>query len=67
MSIVPELLHLLLDDPPLVVAGGVVVGVHEDAVQVPPQLVLLPQDPVKLGRPELLRNRRPRLNIEIFS
>ena len=66
MSIVPELLHLLLDDPPLVVAGAVVVGVHEDAVQVPPQLVLLPQDSVKLRRPELLCDRRPRLNIEIF-
>ena len=67
VGVVPELLRLLLEDPPLVVAGGVVVGVHEDAVQVPPQLVLLPQDPVKLGRPELLRDRRPRLNIEIFS
>ena len=67
MSIVPELLHLLLDDPPLVVAGAVVVGVHEDAVQVPPQLVLLMQDPINLGHSELLRDRRPRLNIEIFS
>ena len=65
--IVPELLHLLLDDPPLVVAGAVVVGVHEDAVQVPPQLVLLMQDPINLGHSELLRDRRPRLNIEIFS
>ena len=67
MSIVPELLHLLLDDPPLVVAGAVVVGVHKDAVQVPPQLVLLMQDPINLGHSELLRDRRPRLNIEIFS
>ena len=67
VGVVPELLRLLLEDPPLVVAGAVVVGVHEDAVQVPPQLILLPQDPVKLGRPELLRDRRPRLNIEIFS
>ena len=66
MSIVPELLHLLLDDPPLVVAGAVVVGVHKDAVQVPPQLVLLMQDPINLGHSELLRDRRPRLNIEIF-
>ena len=67
VSIVPELLHLLLDDPPLVVAGAVVVGVHKDAVQVPPQLELLMQDPINLGHSELLRDRRPRLNIEIFS
>ena len=66
LGVVVELLHLLLDDPPLVVAGAVVVGVHEDAVQVPPYLVLLPQDPVKLGRSELLHVRSPRLKIEIF-
>ena len=65
MGIVPELLRLLLlDDPPLVVAGAVVVGVHADAVQVPPQLVLLTQDPVNIGHPD---DRRPRLNTEIFS
>ena len=66
VGVVPEFLRLLLEDPPLVAAGGVVVGVHEDAVQVPPQLVLLMQDPINLGHSELLRDRRPRLNIEIF-
>ena len=30
-------------------------------------LVLLAQDPVNLGHPELLRDRWPRLKIEIFS
>ena len=63
VGVVPELQRLVLDDPPLVVPGAVVVGVQEDPIQVPPQLVLLPQDPVKLERPELLRDRRPRLKI----
>ena len=37
-------------------------GVDEDAPQVAGQLVLLPQDPVKLRRPELLRDRGVRLH-----
>ena len=55
LCLVPE--HLSLDGIVLVVEG-----VDEDAPQVPGQLVLFPQDPVKLRRPELLRDRGVRLH-----
>ena len=55
LCLVPE--HLSLDGIVLVVES-----VDEDAPQVPGQLVLFPQDPVKLRRPEFLRDRGVRLH-----
>ena len=55
LGLVPE--HLCL-----VRIVFVVECVNKDTAEVPGQLVLLPQDPVKLGRPELLGDRGVRLH-----
>ena len=65
VGILPQLLRLGVEDPGLVDAAGMEVGVQEDAVKGPPQLIFLPKDPVKLRRPESLGDRGPRLHPKI--